>query len=95
MTTADLAGLSLPNAKTIAAATEASRQIAAFVSTKKDIQRIELVDETQLRQVVELPSSALRMLEEILGELAQGNTVQVVPVHAESRELGRAQAEIL
>ena len=83
MTTADLARSILPDEKAIAAATESSREIAAFVSSKLDIQRIELIDEAQQRQVVELPTFALRLLGDILNELALGNTVKVVPVHAE------------
>lgn len=73
----------LPDEKVIAAAVESSRQIAAFVSTKLDTQRIELVREAEGRQTVELPTFALRLLAEILSELAVGNTVKVVPVHAE------------
>ena len=83
MTTADLARSSLPDEKAIAAATESSRQIAAFVSAKLDTQRIELIDDAQQRQSVELPTVALKLLGDILNELALGNTVRVVPIHAE------------
>lgn len=83
MATADLARTILPDEKAIATATESSRQIAAFVSTTLDTQRIELVDEAQQRQVVELPTLALKLLRDILSELALGNTVKVVPIHAE------------
>lgn len=83
MTTADLARSSLPDEKAIAAATESSRRIAAFVSAKLDTQRIELIDGAQQRQSVELPTVALKLLGDILNELALGNTVRVVPIHAE------------
>ncbi|WLH45803.1 helix-turn-helix domain-containing protein [Pseudomonas beijingensis] len=83
MTTTDLTRTVLPDEKEIAAAMESSRQLAAFLSTKFETQRIELVDETQQREVVELPTFALRLLGEILGELALGNAVKVVPIHAE------------
>ena len=83
MTTADPARTILPDEKVIAAATESSRQIAAFVSNKLEIQSIELIDEAQQRQIVELPTFALRLLGDILNELALGNTVKVVPIHAE------------
>lgn len=83
MTTADLIRSILPDEKAIAAATESSRQIAAFVSTQLDTQHIELIDEAQQRQSVELPTVALKLLGDILSELALGNTVRVVPVHAE------------
>ncbi len=83
MATADPVRGLLPDEKAIAAATESSRQIAAFVSTKLETQRIELVDDAQQRQSVELPTFALKLLGDILSELALGNTVEVVPIHAE------------
>lgn len=83
MTTADLTRTVLPDEKEIAAAVESSRQLAAFLTTKLETQRIELIDETQQREVVELPTFALRLLGEILSELALGNAVRVVPIHAE------------
>jgi excisionase family DNA binding protein len=83
MTTADLNRTVLPDEKEIAAAVESRRQLAAFLSTKQETQRIELVDGEQQRQVVELPTFALRLLGEILSELALGNAVKVVPIHAE------------
>ncbi|UZE19382.1 helix-turn-helix domain-containing protein [Pseudomonas sp. B21-054] len=83
MTTADLTRAVLPDEREIAVAVESSRQIAAFLSAKQETQRIELVDGEQQRQVVELPIYAIRLLGEILSELALGNTVKVVPIHAE------------
>lgn len=83
MGTTDLTRTVLPDEKEIAAAVESSRQLAAFLTTKFETQRIELAYETQQREVVELPTLALRLLVEILSELALGNAVKVVPIHAE------------
>lgn len=83
MTTVDLTRPLLPDEKEIAAAAASSRQLAAFLTSKLETQRIELVDESQQREVVELPTFALRLLGEILSELALGNAVKVVPIHAE------------
>lgn len=83
MTHTDLTRTVLPDAKEIAAAVESSRQLAAFLSSKHETQRIELVGEAQQREIVELPTFALRLLGEILSELALGNAVKVVPIHAE------------
>ncbi|AMA47188.1 helix-turn-helix domain-containing protein [Pseudomonas alabamensis] len=83
MTHTDPARGILPDEKAIAVAIESSRQIAAFVSTKLETQRIELVGEAQQRQIVELPTAALKLLGDILSELALGNAVEVVPIHAE------------
>ena len=83
MTTVDLTRTLLPDEKEIAAAAASSRQLAAFLTSKLETQLIELVDESQQREVVELPTFALRLLGEILSELALGNAVKVVPIHAE------------
>ena len=83
MTTATLARTVLPDERAINAAIESGRQLAAFISTKSETQRIELVDEMQQREVIDMPTFALRLLGEILSELALGNAVKIVPIHAE------------
>jgi excisionase family DNA binding protein len=72
-----------PQAREIAAAVQGQRALAAFLCTKEDMQRIEIYDEKNKAHAVELPTSALRLLMDVLGELALGNSVRVVPVHAE------------
>jgi excisionase family DNA binding protein len=72
-----------PNEIDIAAAAESSRQIAAFLSIQAATHKIDFIDETQRRELVELPALALRLLEDILSELALGNAVKVVPIHTE------------
>lgn len=83
MTLADLDRTMLPGDKEIAAAVESRRQLAAFLSTKLETQRIEIVDDEQRPHTLQLPVFALRLLDEILSELAMGNAVKVVPIHAE------------
>ena len=83
MTTAELNRTVLPDEKEIAAAVESRRQLAAFLTTKLETQRIEILDDEQRPHSVQLPASALRLLDEILSELAMGNAVKVVPIHAE------------
>jgi excisionase family DNA binding protein len=72
-----------PEAREVAAAVQGQRDLAAFLTTKTDTQRIEIYDAENVAHAVELPTSALRLLVDILGELALGNSVKVVPVHAE------------
>lgn len=73
----------LPAEREVAAATQGQRALAAFVSTNRDTQRIQILDDRSEAHVVELPTSALRLLVDILAELADGNAVKVVPIHAE------------
>ncbi len=83
MAIADLNRAVFPREKEIAAAVESHRQLAAFLSTKLETQQIEILDEEQRSHTVHLPVSALRLLDRVLSEMAIGNAVQVVPIHAE------------
>lgn len=74
---------SLPVAREVAAAMEGQRALAAYLSTQLETQRIQIFDDKNEAHTVELPTSALRLLVEILSQLADGNAVKVVPIHAE------------
>lgn len=73
----------LPVEREVAAAVESQRALAAFLSTQFETQRIQIFDAKNQAHQVELPTSALRLLVDILSELAEGNAVKVVPIHAE------------
>ena len=83
MSTISLGGTTLPSEKERTEAAESRRQLSAFLSTRFETQRVELIDDSQQRQAVKLPTVALRLLNDILAELELGNTVKVVPIHAE------------
>lgn len=78
-----LTDLNLPDSYESELAQRGQRELAAYLSTKLQTQRISIVDEDDKTHTIELPTSAMTMLMEILGELAAGNAVQIVPVHAE------------
>jgi excisionase family DNA binding protein len=75
--------LELPAEREVEAAVQGQRALAAYLSTQSDTQRIQIFDANNQAHQVDLPTSALRLLVEILSELAAGNAVKVVPVHAE------------
>lgn len=75
--------VTLPAEREVRAAVEGQRTLAAFLSTKSDTQRIQITGDDQATHAVELPTMALRLLADILAELAHGNAVKIVPVHAE------------
>lgn len=83
MTQLPLLETALPLEREVAAATQGQRALAAFLSTQVETQRIQIFDEQNQAHAVELPTSALRLLVDILSELADGNAVRVVPIHAE------------
>ncbi|MBU9605072.1 helix-turn-helix domain-containing protein [Burkholderia multivorans] len=73
----------LPVEREMQMAVEAQRVLAACLATRSDTQCIQIFDDENRAHQVELPTSALRLLVDILAELADGNAVKVVPVHAE------------
>ena len=73
----------LPVEREVKAAIEGQRTLTAFLATGFDTQRIQIFDEQNEAHSVELPTSALRLLSDILAALAEGNAVKVVPIHAE------------
>jgi len=72
-----------PGAGEMRAAVQVQRALASYLATQLETQRIKIFDEHEQAHDVELPTSALKLLVGILAELAHGNAVQVVPVHAE------------
>lgn len=83
MTNSILNSLSLPAQAEIEAAVRGQRELAAYLSTKMETQKIAIQDADNISHQIELPTSSLTLLISILGELALGNAVQVVPVQAE------------
>jgi excisionase family DNA binding protein len=63
-------------------ARETSRLLASHVSTRQNL-RIRIMDDEQTGDVLSLPASAVRLLLDILTEMAQGNAITLIPVHAE------------
>jgi excisionase family DNA binding protein len=83
MTATALTKMTLPAAREVQAAVQGQRALAAFLTTRFKTQHIQIFDNKNQGHQVELPTSALRLLVDILAELAHGNAVRVVPVHAE------------
>ena len=83
MTATALTKMALPVEREVQAAAQGQRALAAFLATRFETQHIQIFDDKNQAHQVELPTSALRLLVDILAELADGNAVKVVPVHAE------------
>lgn len=75
--------VSLPVEREVQTALKGQRALAAFLATRVETQQIQIFDDNNQAHRVELPTSALRLLVDILAELAEGNAVEVVPVRAE------------
>lgn len=83
MTQAHILETALPVEREVAAAVEGQRALAAYLATQFETQHIQIFDDKNQAHQVELPTSALRLLVDILSELADGNAVKVVPIHSE------------
>lgn len=73
----------LPTAEESAIAKACSRELSALLETDAEMQTVSLGDKPQEQHIVQVPSSALRLLVDVLTELGEGNSVKLVPVHAE------------
>jgi excisionase family DNA binding protein len=63
-------------------AKESSRRLAPYLGARDDI-RLQILENGKRGETVPVPASAVRLLVHILTEMAQGNAVTLVPVHAE------------
>jgi excisionase family DNA binding protein len=63
-------------------AEESSRRLASLLSGHKNLS-IQVLDEGQKEEKFFLPLFVLRLLSEVLMEVAKGNAVTLIPIHAE------------
>jgi excisionase family DNA binding protein len=64
-------------------ARESSRRLATHQLGKRPSVRIQVLDDGEDAEPVVVPVAALRLLLHALTEMAQGNAVTLIPVHAE------------
>ena len=73
----------LPSAEEIALARESGRELSSVLLTRSATQQIDFHDKRGAVRAVHIPTSALRLLLEVLTEIGQGNAVSIIPIHAE------------
>src|SRR5207247_8705406 len=73
---------SLPSEAEAAVAKETSRILARRLREEEPL-RLRISDDPSPEGTFNLPASALRLLVRILEEMARGNAVTLIPVHAE------------
>jgi excisionase family DNA binding protein len=65
-------------------AQESSRRLARLVASKpKEPLRFRIETENVPEETVSIPAAAFRLLSDILTQMAQGNAVTLIPIHAE------------
>ncbi len=68
-----------PDEREAALAAESSRLLAALIG-RGDTARLRLVDG---EEDITIPVSAIKMLVDVLNQMAKGNAVSIIPIHAE------------
>ncbi|MFN8494307.1 MAG: helix-turn-helix domain-containing protein [Caldilineaceae bacterium] len=71
-----------PSATEALLAQETSRRLATLLGEKPEV-KVQIVKENDAAEILTIPSSAMRLLVNILAEMAQGNAVVLTPIHAE------------
>lgn len=80
---APLTPKTMPSEADIALARESGRALSTVLRTRADTQQIDFHDDHGEVRTVRVPTSALRLLVEVLSEIGQGNAVSIIPIHAE------------
>lgn len=63
-------------------ALESVRQLAPHLRAQHGL-RFQILEDGRPEETLAIPASALRLLAEMLAEMAQGNAVTLIPIHAE------------
>lgn len=78
-----LSHASLPSAAESAIARESSRNLAVVLDSKAETQQFDFRNARGEVQRVTLPTTALKLLVDVLAEIGNGNAVSIIPIHAE------------
>lgn len=73
----------LPSPEESALAKLSSQELSGFIETNAATQSLSITDSDGVSHPVQMPVSALRFLVDVLTALGDGNTVKLVPIHAE------------
>lgn len=74
---------SLPSAEEIALAKLSSQELSAVWEANGEVQQISVVGKDGATHNVKLPTSAVKLMIEVLTQLGQGNSLSITPIHAE------------
>lgn len=74
--------ISIPTDKEISLAGESGRKLSAYIKSTNN-PSFQLVKRGKEGEIISIPAGALRLLIVILSQMAKGNAVTLIPVHAE------------
>lgn len=72
-----------PTEKDASLAKTSSRALASYVKNKGAYRTIKVMQDDNTGETVVVPAEAFRLFVDILGQMANGNAVTLIPIHAE------------
>lgn len=81
--TTDYSKPSIPTEDEAQLSQESSRILATHISPQHSTRRLKIVEDDGSEQDVVIPAAAYSLLVNILSQMAQGNAVTLIPIHAE------------
>jgi excisionase family DNA binding protein len=73
----------LPSAQEAELARVSGRNLSVVLSSRAETQQFDFKDSKGETRSVELPTSVVRLIVDVLAEIGQGNAVSIIPIHAE------------
>lgn len=73
----------LPSEAEVTLARESGRLLSLYLGSQEEAREIRVIDQSGEHEAVRIPGAAYRLLVDILAQMAQGNAVSLIPVHAE------------
>ena len=73
----------IPSEAEVSLSQESSRILASHLQYSSSTQKLKILEEDGKEKMLEIPSSAYQLLIDILSQMAQGNAVTLIPIHAE------------
>lgn len=77
-----LKDINIPTDKEIGLAKESSRKLTAYIKSTNH-PAFQLMKKGKGEEIISIPADALRLLIMILSQMAKGNAITLIPVHAE------------
>lgn len=73
----------MPSREVVREARDALRQLAPLAAPARPAPEVRVISESGTEQAVVVPRQAFELFLEVLGQMANGNAVTILPVHAE------------
>lgn len=81
--TTTTASTAIPSAREIEIARESSRNLAVALTSRAETQQFDFKDDNGEMRSIQLPTTVVQLLVDVLSEIGQGNAVSIIPIHAE------------